>query len=87
MRKKCVCVSEKSPGTVFVTLSRELQIFNETVLSVSSFCLSQQQWTFPSEEVRGFAFFSECQIPKRNAGYARNVFFNTAVVVKILFLL
>lgn len=83
----CLCI-RKEPGCSFCdTVSRELQIFNETVLSVSSFCLSQQQWTFPSEEVRGFVFFSECQNPKRNAGYARNVFFNTAVVVKILFLL
>lgn len=68
------------------TVSRELQIFNE-VLSVFSFCLSQQQWTFPSEEVRGFAFFSECQIPKRNTDYARNVFFNSAIIEKKILLL
>lgn len=83
----CLCLSKEPGCSFFVTVSRELQIFNDTLLSVFSFCLSQQQWTFPSEEVRGFAFFSECQIPKRNTGYARNVFLNCAVVIKILLLL
>lgn len=83
----CLCI-RKEPGCSFCdTVCRELWSFNENVLSVFSFCLSQQQWTFPSEEVRGFVFFSECQIPKRSTSCARNVFFNSALVVKTLFLL
>lgn len=48
--KMCLCISEE-PERSFV-------IFNEIVLSVFSFRLSQQQRTFPSEEVRDFVFLS-----------------------------
>lgn len=54
----CLCVSKEPECSFCDSVSRELWIFNEFLLSVFSFCLSRQQWTFPSEEVRDFVFLS-----------------------------